>query len=102
MVVVVGGGGVRSGCGGLCIPHIALCWAILLLISIVICFFFLSFCLLQSPSGVTGVRVFSVCNSRRWQDDIAKKEGTTWNRKVDRRQWKALMEGSILQWMDKA
>ena len=41
--------------------------------------------------------------SRRWQDDIAKKEGATWNRKAtDRRQWKALMEGYILQWMDKA
>ena len=41
--------------------------------------------------------------SRRWQDDIARKEGTTWNRKAtDRRQWKALMEGYILQWMDKA
>ena len=35
--------------------------------------------------------------SRRWQDDIAKNEGTTWNRKeVERRQWKALMEGYIL------
>ena len=34
---------------------------------------------------------------------IARKEGTTWNRKAtDRRQWKALMEGYILQWMDKA
>ena len=41
--------------------------------------------------------------SRRWQDDIAKKEGTTWIRKAtDRRQWKALVEGYILQWMDKA
>ena len=29
-----------------------------------------------------------------WQDDIARKEGTTWNRKT-------LMEGFILQWMDK-
>ena len=41
--------------------------------------------------------------SRRWQDDITRKEGTTWNRKAtDRRQWKTLMEGYILQWMDKA
>ena len=32
------------------------------------------------------------------QDDIAQKEGTTWNRKaIDTRQWKALMEGCILQ-----
>ena len=30
--------------------------------------------------------------SRKWQDDIARKEGTTWNRKAtDRKQWKALM-----------
>ena len=41
--------------------------------------------------------------SRRWQDDITEKEGTTWIRKAtDRRQWKTLMEGYILQWMDKA
>ena len=41
--------------------------------------------------------------SRRWQDDITRKEGTTWNRKAtDRRQWKTLMEGYFLQWMDKA
>ena len=41
--------------------------------------------------------------SRRWQDDIARKEETTWIRKAtDRRQWKTLMEGYILQWMDKA
>ena len=41
--------------------------------------------------------------SRRWQDDITEKEGTTWLRKAtDRRQWKTLMEGYILQWMDKA
>ena len=41
--------------------------------------------------------------SRRWQDDITEKEGTTWIRKAtDRRRWKALMEGYILQWMDKA
>ena len=34
---------------------------------------------------------------------LAKKEGTTWNRKAtDRGQWKALREGYILQWMDKA
>ena len=40
---------------------------------------------------------------RRWQDDIARKEGTTWNRKAtDRRQWNTLAEGYILQWMDKA
>ena len=38
---------------------------------------------------------------RRLQDDIAK-EGTTWNRKADRRQWKTLNGGYILQWMDKA
>ena len=37
----------------------------------------------------------------RWQDDITRKEGTTWNRKAtDRGQWKALMEGYILQWMN--
>ena len=37
---------------------------------------------------------------RRWQDEISSKEGTTWNRKAtDRGQ---LMEGYILQWMDKA
>ena len=31
------------------------------------------------------------------------KEGTTWIRKAtDGRQWKTLMEGYILQWMDKA
>ena len=41
--------------------------------------------------------------SRRCQDDITRKEGTTWIRKAtDRRQWKTLMEGYILQWMDKA
>ena len=41
--------------------------------------------------------------SRRWQDDIREKEGTTWIRKAtDRRRWKTLMEGYILQWMDKA
>ena len=41
--------------------------------------------------------------SRRWQDDITEKEGTTWIRKAtDKRQWKTLMEGYILQWMDKA
>ena len=40
---------------------------------------------------------------RRWQDDITRKEGTTWNRKVaDRRQWKTLMDGYILQWVDNA
>ena len=32
------------------------------------------------------------------QGDIARKEGTTWNRKAtDRGQWKTLMEGYILQ-----
>ena len=41
--------------------------------------------------------------SRRWQDDITRKEETTWNVKAtDRGQWKALIEGYILQWMDKA
>ena len=38
--------------------------------------------------------------SRRWQDDI---EGITCIRKaIDRRQWKALVEGYFLQWTDKA
>ena len=42
-------------------------------------------------------------SGRRWKEDITRKEGTTWNRKVtDRRQWKTLMEGYTLQWMDKA
>ena len=37
------------------------------------------------------------------EDGMTRKEGTTWKRKAtDRRQWKALMEGYILQWMDKA
>ena len=41
--------------------------------------------------------------SRRWQGDITRKEGTTWSTKTtDRRQWKTLMEGYILQWTDKA
>ena len=41
--------------------------------------------------------------SRRWQDDIVKQEGTTCSRTaLDTRQWKALMEGYILQWMDNA
>ena len=41
--------------------------------------------------------------SSRWQDDMTEKEGITWSRKAtDRRQWKILMEGYILQWMDKA
>ena len=41
--------------------------------------------------------------SRGWQDDIARKEGTTWIRKAtDRRQWKAFVESYILQWIDKA
>ena len=36
--------------------------------------------------------------SRRWQDDITEKEGTTWIRKAtDKRQWKTLMEGYFLQ-----
>ena len=39
----------------------------------------------------------------RWQDDITRKEGTTWNRKATYRgQWETVMEGYILQWMDKA
>ena len=34
---------------------------------------------------------------------MVKKEGTTWSRTVlDRQQWKALMEGYIVQWMDSA
>ena len=41
--------------------------------------------------------------SRRWQDDKTRKEGTTWIRvATDRRQWKTLMEGYVLQYMDKA
>ena len=37
--------------------------------------------------------------SRRWQDDVVEKEGTSWSRTaVDRQQWGALMEGYILQW----
>ena len=41
--------------------------------------------------------------SRRWQDDIARKERTTWNRKAtDRGQWKTLMEVYIPKWMDNA
>ena len=37
---------------------------------------------------------------RRWQDDITRKEGTTWIRKaIDRGQWKTLMEGYVLLWM---
>ena len=40
--------------------------------------------------------------SRRWQDDIIK-EGTTRNRKAtERKQWKTLVEGYLLTWMDKA
>ena len=40
---------------------------------------------------------------RTGQNDIAKRAGPTWNRTAtDRRQWKALMEGYILQRMDKA
>ena len=45
---------------------------------------------------------------RRWQDDITRKEGTTWNGKAtDRGQWKTLIGGGggggyIPQWMDKA
>ena len=39
--------------------------------------------------------------SRRWQDDVTRKEGTIWIRKAtDRRQRKTLMEGYILQWVD--
>ena len=41
--------------------------------------------------------------SRRWQDEITEKKRTTCSRKAtDRQQWKTLMEGYILQWMDKA
>ena len=37
------------------------------------------------------------------EDGKTKKEGTNWNKKaLGRRQWKALMEGYILQPMDKA
>ena len=39
---------------------------------------------------------------RRWQDDIAKKEGISGNKTAsDRQQWKALTDGYILQWIDK-
>ena len=39
----------------------------------------------------------------RWRDDITKIGGTTWSRAAaDRRGWKALSEGYILQWMDNA
>ena len=42
-------------------------------------------------------------SSRRWQNDITRKEGTIWNRKAtDRGQRKTLVEGCILQWADKA
>ena len=41
--------------------------------------------------------------NRRWRDDITKREGTTWNRKAwDRKQWKALVEGYIMQWVGEA
>ena len=41
--------------------------------------------------------------SRRWQDDMAKKEETTRNRTaIDRRQWRAFMDGYILKWIAKA
>ena len=37
------------------------------------------------------------------QYNLTEEEGTTWIRKTtDRRQWKTLMEGYIMQWMDKA
>ena len=40
--------------------------------------------------------------SRSWEDDIARKMGTTLNRKaIDKGQWKVLMEGYILPWMGK-
>ena len=40
---------------------------------------------------------------QKMANDITRKEGTTWNRKeTDRGQWKALMEGYILQWIGKA
>ena len=39
--------------------------------------------------------------SRRWQDDIVKKNRTIRSRTpLDRRQWRAWMEGYILQWTD--
>ena len=40
---------------------------------------------------------------QKMADYITEKKGTTWIRKAtDGRQWKTLMEGYILQWMDKA
>ena len=41
--------------------------------------------------------------SRRWQNDITRKEGTVLIRKAttDRGQWKTPMEIYILRWMDK-
>ena len=41
-------------------------------------------------------------SSRRWQDDIKRKERATWIRKATDIQWKTLMEGNILLWMDNA
>jgi hypothetical protein len=39
----------------------------------------------------------------RWRDDITRTGGTTWMRTArDRKSWKALSEGYILQWMDDA
>ena len=41
--------------------------------------------------------------SRKWQQDIVKKKGTICSRAgFDRQNWKAVMEGYILQWMGKA
>ena len=41
--------------------------------------------------------------SGRQKYDIVKKEGATWSRTaLDRLQWRALMEGYILQWTDNA
>ena len=40
---------------------------------------------------------------RRWSDDIRERAGTTWTRRtVDRGEWRSLLEGYILQWMDNA
>ena len=55
----------------------------------------------RAPSGNQGEAKRSRGRPSRWQDDIASKEGTTWNRiAAHRGQWKALMEGYI--WLDRA
>ena len=42
-------------------------------------------------------------DERTTKQKMTEKEGTTWIRKAtDRRRWKTLTEGYILQWMDKA